>query len=162
MTNDDANLFLFLLVIRIYSLMKCPFTFTLFIYSSIYFRGASVSYGSSQARGQIWVVAASLYYSHSNAGSEPHLWPTPQLTATLSEARDWTHILWILVGLLTRWAIRTPKFGCIFIAGFWVLYILRKICVLKILQEFCGLYFHFKSCPLKSSFNFYKVNLSTF
>ena len=41
-------------------------------------------------------VAASLPYSHSNAGSEPRLWCTPQLTATpnaLSKTRDWTHVL---------------------------------------------------------------------
>jgi len=37
----------------------------------------------SQARGPIGTVDASLCHSHSNAGSEPHLQPTPQLTATL-------------------------------------------------------------------------------
>ena len=52
-----------------------------------------VAYGSSQARSQIGVAAASLHYSHSNAGSELHLQPTPQLMATLilnllREARD--------------------------------------------------------------------------
>jgi len=31
---------------------------------------------------QIGAVAASLRQSHSNLGSEPHLRPTPQLTAT--------------------------------------------------------------------------------
>ena len=33
--------------------------------------------------GQIGATAASLHHSHSNAGSELHLLPTPQLTATL-------------------------------------------------------------------------------
>ena len=33
-------------------------------------------------RGPIGVVAASLYHSNSNVGSELHLHPTPQLTAT--------------------------------------------------------------------------------
>ena len=37
--------------------------------------------GSSQARGQIGAAAASLHRSHRNAGSEPSLKPTPQLTA---------------------------------------------------------------------------------
>ena len=37
--------------------------------------------GGSQARGPIRAVAAGLYHSHSNARSEPHLWPTPQLMA---------------------------------------------------------------------------------
>ena len=41
-----------------------------------------VAYGSSQARGQIGATAAGLHFSHSNVGSEPHLRPTPQLTAT--------------------------------------------------------------------------------
>ena len=40
-------------------------------------------YGSSQARGLIRAIAASLHQSHSNAGSEPCLCATPQLTATL-------------------------------------------------------------------------------
>jgi len=40
------------------------------------------AYGGSQARGPIGGVAVSLRQSHSNAGSEPRLQPTPQLTAT--------------------------------------------------------------------------------
>ena len=43
---------------------------------------ASVVYGSSQARGLIGAVAASLHQGHSNVGFELHLQPTPQLTAT--------------------------------------------------------------------------------
>ena len=39
------------------------------------------AYGGSQARGRIGAVAASLRRSHSNAGSEPRLRPTPQLMA---------------------------------------------------------------------------------
>jgi len=42
---------------------------------------APAAYRGSQARGLIGAVAASLRQSHSNAGSEPHLRPTPQLTA---------------------------------------------------------------------------------
>jgi len=45
-------------------------------------RAAPVAYGGSQARGLIGAVAASLHQSHSNLGSELHLQPTPQLTAT--------------------------------------------------------------------------------
>ena len=40
------------------------------------------AYGGSQTRDLIGAVAASLRQSHSNAGSEPRLQPTPQLTAT--------------------------------------------------------------------------------
>ena len=43
---------------------------------------APAAYGGSQARGRIGAIAASLHQSHSNAGSEPHVQPTPQLTAT--------------------------------------------------------------------------------
>ena len=44
---------------------------------------APAAYGGSEARGRIGAVAAGLRQSHSNAGSELHLPPTPQLTATL-------------------------------------------------------------------------------
>ena len=43
---------------------------------------APAAYEGSQARSQIGAVAASLRQSHSNAGSEPRLRPTPQLTVT--------------------------------------------------------------------------------
>ena len=46
------------------------------------FRAAPAAYGGSQARGQMGATAAGLCQSHSNAGSEPPLRPTPQLTAT--------------------------------------------------------------------------------
>ena len=46
------------------------------------FMVASVTYGSSQARGQIRAVAVSLCHSHGNARSEPHLLPMLQLAAT--------------------------------------------------------------------------------
>ena len=42
---------------------------------------APAAYGGSQARGRIGAVATGLHQSHSNAGSEPRLQPTPQLTA---------------------------------------------------------------------------------
>ena len=37
------------------------------------FRAAPMTYGGSQARGRIEVVAADLCHSHSNTGSIPHL-----------------------------------------------------------------------------------------
>ena len=45
-------------------------------------RAASAAHGGSQAGGPIGAVATGLQQSYSNAGSEPHLWMTPQLTAT--------------------------------------------------------------------------------
>ena len=53
------------------------FFFCLFVYS----RATPTAYGGSQARRLIGAVAASLSHNHSNARSEPHLRPTPQLTA---------------------------------------------------------------------------------
>ena len=46
------------------------------------FMDTPMAYGGTQARGQIGAVAAGLYHSHSNVGSEPHLRTIPQLTAT--------------------------------------------------------------------------------
>ena len=45
------------------------------------FRAAPTAYGGSQTRGLIGAVATGLHHSHSITGSEPHLRPTPQLTA---------------------------------------------------------------------------------
>ena len=39
------------------------------------------AYRGSQARGRMGAVTAGLHQSHSNARSELHLQPTPQLTA---------------------------------------------------------------------------------
>ena len=50
----------------------CPFAIYL---------AAPAKYGGSQARGRIRAVAPGLRQSHSNTGTEPHLQPTPQLTA---------------------------------------------------------------------------------
>ena len=46
------------------------------------FRATSAAYGGFQARGPIRAVATGLCQSHRHARSKPHLWPTPQLTAT--------------------------------------------------------------------------------
>ena len=67
-----ANEFSFL------SFLSFFFFFCLFSFS----RSAPAAYGGSQARGQIGAVASGLRLSHSNAGSEPCLQSTPQLTAT--------------------------------------------------------------------------------
>ena len=48
-----------------------------FFLSFCHFGAAPAAYGGSQARGQIGAVAASLHQSHSNAGSQPRLQPTP-------------------------------------------------------------------------------------
>ena len=68
---------------------------------------APVPCGSSQARVRIGATATGLHHNHSNAGSEPHLGPTPQLMATLDRMLNWARpgiepaSSWILVCLLT-------------------------------------------------------------
>ena len=51
-------------------------------------RAAPAAYEGSQARGLNGAVAAGLHDSHSNARSEPHLLPTPQLRQTYTAAHD--------------------------------------------------------------------------
>ena len=48
----------------------------------VFARATPKANGGSQARGQIGAIATGLHQSHSNAGSEPHLRPTPQIKAT--------------------------------------------------------------------------------
>ena len=43
---------------------------------------APTAYGGSHPRGLIGAVATDLHQGHSNVGSQPHLWPTPERTAT--------------------------------------------------------------------------------
>ena len=52
-----------------------------FFFFFAFSRAVPMAYGGSQARGLIGAVAAGLHHNHSNAGSEPRLRPTPQLTA---------------------------------------------------------------------------------
>ena len=54
----------------------------LFVCLFVFSRAAPAAYGGSQARGLIGAIATGLHHSHSNSGSEPHLQPTPLLTAT--------------------------------------------------------------------------------
>ena len=53
-----------------FHIMVAPFFFFCLVFS----RAAPTAHGVSQARG--------LSHNHSNARSKPHLWPTPQFTAT--------------------------------------------------------------------------------
>ena len=62
------------------------------------FQGHTCDIWRFPGQGSNGAVAAGLHHSHSNSGSEPSLWPTLQLMATLilkplSEARDRTHAL---------------------------------------------------------------------
>ena len=58
-----------------------PLKFRAFMFCFL-FRAAPTAHGGSQARGLIEVTAAGLHHSHSNAGSELCLQPTPQPMVT--------------------------------------------------------------------------------
>ena len=60
---------------------SCMFSFGTFFFLSFLSFPQHIE-GDSQARGLIGAVATGLRHSHNNEGSEPHLQPTPQLTAT--------------------------------------------------------------------------------
>ena len=53
----------------------------IYLFTALLFMTAPAAYGGPQARGRIRATAAGLHHSHSNARSDPHLRPTPQLTA---------------------------------------------------------------------------------
>ena len=76
------GLFLMFTPGKIYLFIFFVFLFVFFVVVVAISWAAPAAYGGSQARGLIGAVAASLRQSHSNAGSEPRLQPTPQLTAT--------------------------------------------------------------------------------
>ena len=75
--------------------------------------------GNSQARDWTEAVATDLCHSHSNIGSEPHLLPIPQLTATLDPLTYWAKpesqlpYSWILVRFITsepQWELLCKSF----------------------------------------------------
>ena len=57
------------------------FIYFVFICLFVFSRAAPMACGGSQAKSLIGAVATGLRQSHSNAGSEPHLHPAPQLMA---------------------------------------------------------------------------------
>ena len=59
------------------------FSFLFFFFFFVFFFPLPAAYGGFPANGPIRAVAAGLRHSHSNAGSELHLWPTSQLKAML-------------------------------------------------------------------------------
>ena len=86
----------------------------LFFFFSFLFRAALSAYGGSQASGLIGATAASLHHSHSNATSSHvfdlhHSSQQHWILNPLSEARDRTHNLPVLVGFVSpapRWELR--------------------------------------------------------
>ena len=81
----------------------------LFFFFFNLFMAALSACGSSQAKGQIRATATSQCHSHTNSGSEPCLWPIPQLTALsilnpLRESRNWTHVFMDTSQVYYYWA----------------------------------------------------------
>ena len=60
----------------------CCVLFLFVCFGFVFSRTTPSAYGESQAGGLIGAVATGLPHSHSNAGSEPCLRPTPQFMAT--------------------------------------------------------------------------------
>ena len=85
-TNQITHFTVHFTVYKLY-LSFLGFVFFLVLFCFVLFfgfsRAAPPAHGDSQARSRIGAIAASLYHSHCNARSEPHLPTTPQLTATL-------------------------------------------------------------------------------
>ena len=94
-------------------LVRFYFLFFFFVFLGLY----PWHIGSSQARGPIGAVAASLRHSHSNMGSKLRLWPTPQLMEIPGSLTHWAKpgvkltSSWILVGFLTCWATARALFN---------------------------------------------------
>ena len=70
------------------SLAHCP-TWELLSTQNFFFKGCNCSLWKFLARGWIRAIAAGLYHSHSNNGSEPYLQPTPELTAMTDPLTHW-------------------------------------------------------------------------
>ena len=69
------------------SLYEIPKTTTVSVFHIIIIiilllKAVPMAYGSSQAQGWITAAPAGLHHSHSNMGSEPHLWPISQIMET--------------------------------------------------------------------------------
>ena len=87
-----------------------------------FFRAIPAAYGISQARGQIGAAAASLHHSHSHAGSEPCLWPTPQLMAMSNPLTHWARpgiepaFSWIII----KFIITALQWELPYFSTFWL------------------------------------------
>ena len=157
----------------------CP-RLLVFVFVFCIFKATCVSYGSSQASGQIRAIAAGLFHSHSNARSELHLRPTPQLAATLDpQTTEWgqglnPHPQWILVEFITaepQWKLLLVHFWI----GLFDFLLLRCSSSLRILDinllsdvwsanyflSFCGLSFYFLDSVLRwtNVINFNEVHI---
>ena len=92
------------------------------------FRTTPVAYGSSQARGQIRDIAASVHHSHSNVGSEPCLWPAHGNAGSLTHrARPGMELMFS--GILVEFITAEPQWELC------VLWLLMGKTVLRVFWE---------------------------
>ena len=96
----------------LHAMLVFAFYFILFYFIFLLFFRASMAHGGSQARGWIRALAATLYYSHSNVGSELHLRLTPQLTAMPARSlARWARpgiepaYSWMPISFVNHWAM---------------------------------------------------------
>ena len=90
----DAIILLYLVILKNHILLSF-LSFPLF-FSFVFFRGTSMAYGGSQARGRIRAVATGHSHSHTRSELHLHLQHSSQhcwILNPLSEARDYTRIL---------------------------------------------------------------------
>ena len=98
-----------------YCIYKFPFFISFYLFIFFFFglfRATPMAYGNSQDRGQMGAVAASLCHSHSNARSEPCLWPTPQLMGTNYIKLINVYFLPTLVAIVPN-KLESRKFKCL-------------------------------------------------
>ena len=107
--------------------------FFFFSFCLFFFAGAIPStHGGSQARG--WIGAVATSHSHSNAGCEPHLQPTPHFTATPDPyLTHWAMpgikpaSSWMLVEFVNHWATMETPSGKFFSS--WLFHALFNVCI---------------------------------
>ena len=80
-----------------------------------------VAYVSSQARGGIGAATARLQHRNSKVGSEPHLWPIPQMLNSQVRPEIKPMSSWILVSFITGCAKRAIPSFFIFVFFFIIL-----------------------------------------
>ena len=119
----------------VYIICKADSEIILFLF---YLGGIPLACGSSLARGWIGPTTASLCHSHShsNSGSEPHLWPTCSsqphwVFNPLSEARDWTQVLMNPSQICYCWATTITPSGIILNSQYTKPKLVLLICLRK-------------------------------
>ena len=118
--------------------------FSFFLFFSLLFRATPFAYGNSQARGWLRTTAAGLHHGYSNVGSQPCLWPTPQLRATLDsqpseKGKEWTWYSQILVRLVStgpQWELPLILFCFVFESAYFLVSVYHWTIISQISKNF--------------------------